>query len=488
MESAFPEKFVWGAASSAYQVEGAAFSGGRGASVWDEMCRRPGAVFGGHTGEVACDHYHRAQEDVSLMRGLGLGAYRFSVSWPRVLPEGVGRVNGAGLDFYDRLVDGLLAAGIEPWVTLFHWDFPLALFHRGGWLSRDSAQWFADYAAVVVDRLGDRVGHWMTLNEPQIFIGLGHGDGTHAPGLKLSLSERLLATHHALLAHGMAVRTIRARSKRACKVGWAPVMRVEYPDSALPSDIEAARRSTFSIVAKDSWNNTWFADPVCLGRYPQDGLALFGSDAPEVRAGDMETIRQPLDFFGANIYSGTPVVAGEDGRARAVAAPPGSAETAFRWSVTPESLYWGPRMIQERFGLPVVITENGMASLDWVGVDGRVRDGARIDYTRRYLSALRRAVHDGVDVRGYFHWSIMDNFEWAEGYRLRFGLVHVDYATQKRTLKDSAHWYARVAATNGRSLDEPVELALPGSVVEGQRVGVVSRGGNGAAWTKEVAR
>jgi len=481
MEGGFARSFVWGAASSAYQLEGAAAIDGRGPSVWDDMCKRPGAVHGGHTGEVACDHYHRYREDVGLMEGMGLQAYRLSVSWSRVMPEGVGALNAKGLDFYDRLVDALLAAGIQPWVTLFHWDYPMALLHRGGWLNRDCASWFAEYAAVVVQRLGDRVSHWMTLNEPQIFIGLGHGDGTHAPGLKLSLAERLLATHHALLAHGRGVQAIRGNTKRRCLVGWAPVMRVEYPETESAADIDAARRSTFSITQKDSWNNTWFADPVCLGHYPADGLELFGGDAPKVQPGDMETIHQPLDFFGANIYSGTPVRAGDDSKAQVVVAAPGSPETAFRWSVTPESLYWGPRMIQERFNLPVVITENGMSNVDWIGVDGRVRDGARIDFMRRYLISLRRAVRDGVDVRGYFHWSIMDNFEWAEGYRHRFGLVHVDYTTQQRVLKDSAHWYARVIATNGASLDEPVETGLPQpaaaeAVVWSGRTGIATNG------------
>ncbi len=466
MDAGFGPEFVWGAASSAYQIEGAASADGRGPSVWDDMCKRPGAIHGGRHGEEACDHYHRAVGDVALMERIGLQAYRLSISWPRVMPDGVGRVNGAGLDFYDRLIDTLLSAGIEPWVTLFHWDYPMALYHRGGWLNRDSAEWFAEYAAVVVRRLGDRVGRWMTLNEPQIFIGLGHGDGTHAPGIKLSFADRLLVTHHALLAHGRGVQAIRGNTRRRCQVGWAPAMRVEYPETESPSDIDAARRSTFSITQKDSWNNTWFADPVCLGRYPADGVELFGADMPKIQEGDLETISQPLDFFGANIYSGTPVRAGPDGKPKVVPFPAGWPETAFRWPVAPESLYWGPRLIHERFGVPVVITENGMSGLDWVGVDGRVRDTARIDFTRRYLTALRRAVRDGVDIRGYFHWSIMDNFEWAEGYRHRFGLVHVDYATQQRTLKDSAYWYARVIATGGASLDEPIETALPGPAAE----------------------
>lgn len=461
MDAGFPESFVWGAASSAYQIEGAASADGRGPSVWDDFCKRPGAVHAGHTGEVACDHYNRVLADVSLMEEIGLGAYRFSISWSRVLPDGIGPVNAKGLDFYDRLVDALLAAGIEPWITLFHWDLPLSLHHRGGWLNRESANWFAEYAATVAKRLGDRVSQWMTINEPQIYLGLGHAEGTHAPGLRLSLSERLLATHHTLLAHGRGVQAIRANAARRCMVGWAPVMKVDFPQTSSPADVAAARAATFGIGPSDTWNNnTWYADPVCRGHYPADGLALFGADAPRVQPGDMETINQPLDYYGVNIYSGSCVRAGPDGRAVLVPGQPGGPETAFRWGVTPEALYWGPRMLHERYELPVVITENGMSNIDWVGTDGRVRDGARIDFTRRYLASLRQAIKDGVDIRGYFHWSIFDNFEWAEGYRHRFGLIHVDYQTQKRTLKDSAHWYARVIATGGAALDEPIDAAL----------------------------
>ncbi|MFN7020336.1 MAG: GH1 family beta-glucosidase [Phycisphaerales bacterium] len=461
----FPRDFVWGAASSAYQVEGAASVGGRGSSVWDEFCKRPGAVHNNQTGSVACDHYHRFAADIGLMRTIGLQAYRFSVSWPRVLPTGTGTPNQAGLDFYDRLVDGLLAAGIEPWITLYHWDMPQALYLRGGWLNRDSAEWFAQFADLVGRRLSDRVHNWMTINEPQVYIGLGHAEGKHAPGVKLSFRECLQASHHTLLAHGRGVQTLRAAGGPNLRVGWAPIGHIVCPASDSPEDVEAARAAMFTITRRDFWNNTWFGDPVCLGHYPEDGLALFGHDAPAASEADMRLIRQPLDFYGVNIYTGSCVRAGREGEPVDVPAPDGAPITTFRWLIRPESLYWGPRFIAERYRCPVVVTENGMSNLDFVDLDGRVQDPQRIDYTRRYLLELSRAIRDGVNVTGYFHWSIMDNFEWAEGYKERFGLIHVDYATQARTLKDSAHWYARVIASNGESLRPPNSVQRPTPVV-----------------------
>ncbi len=448
----FPTDFTWGAASSAYQVEGAANTDGRGPSIWDAFCRVPGATFRGHTGDVACDHYHRFRDDVGLMKSIGLQAYRFSISWSRVIPGGTGSPNEKGLAFYDALVDELLAAGIVPWVTLFHWDLPLALQHRGGWLNRDIAGWFGDYTRLVVDRLSDRVTRWITINEPQIFVPFGHGDGTHAPGTKLPMADRLLAGHHALMAHGRAVSVIRERAKRPPMVGWAPIGRARIPATEAPEDLAAAREATLGVLHKDFWNNTWFADPVCLGRYPEDGLRLFGADAPTERPGDMEQIRQPLDFYGLNIYDAELYRRGADGAPERVDFPVGHPQTAIRWFIAPEALRWGPQFLYERYKVPIVITENGLSNVDWVGLDGRVDDPQRIDYTRRYLLALERAIDDGTDIRGYFHWSIMDNFEWQEGYKERFGLVHVDYATQRRTLKESAHWYRGVIQSNGQSL------------------------------------
>ncbi len=451
----FRQDFVWGAAASSYQIEGAWEEDGKGMSVWDMVAHQPGRIFENGTGDVACDHYHRYKEDVGLMRELGLEAYRLSVSWPRVIPSGTGRVNAAGLDFYDKLVDELLSNGIDPWVTLFHWDFPYELFLRGGWLNPDSPKWFADYTGVVVDRLSDRVTHWMTLNEIQCFIGMGHLGGEHAPSLKLGLKESLLAGHHALMAHGMSVQTIRARTHKAAFIGWAPVGVISYPATESPEDIAAARAATGGISAANFWNNRWWGDPVILGHYPEEGLRAYGKAAPRVKDSDLDTLCQPLDFYGLNIYSGHPVRATPDGGIENAPLPQGYPHTHFDWKQTPEALYWGPKFLEERYQLPIVITENGLTCCDSVSLDGKVHDPQRIDFLNRYLLALQRAAKDGVDVRGYFQWSVMDNFEWAEGYKHRFGLIHVDYETQKRTLKDSAHWYSEVIRTNGACLRIP---------------------------------
>lgn len=452
----FPVDFAWGAASSSYQIEGAADADGKGLSVWDTFCREPGKVWEGHTGEVACDHYHRYREDVALMAAMGLKAYRFSISWPRVLPQGTGAVNEAGLDFYDRLVDALLKAGIEPWVTLFHWDYPTALYHQGGWLNPKSADWFAEYSRAVVRRLGNRVKHWITFNEPQCFVGVGHEIGRHAPGLKLSRAETLLAAHHVLLAHGKAVQVIRAECAGPVQVGWAPVGVVTQPETERPEDVEAARQVMFSAANPMGWsvhwNTTWWADPLLKGAYPEDGLRYFGADAPRFTAAEMQTMAQPIDFFGANIYNGQTYRAGADGKPEKVDQPPGFPIHLLEWKVTPGALYWGPRFLYERYGLPIVITENGASCHDWVSLDGKVHDAQRIDFTARYLRELARAMADGVDVRGYMHWSILDNFEWAEGYKHRMGLIHVDFTTQVRTLKESAKWYAEVIRTHGAAL------------------------------------
>ena len=449
----FPEGFVWGAAAASYQIEGAAYEDGKGPSVWDMFCRKPGAIWNGQSGEVACDHYHRYREDVALMKTLGLKAYRLSISWPRVLPTGIGVANPKGLAFYDALIDELLAAGITPYVTLFHWDYPYELYCRGGWLSPDSPLWFAEYTDLIVKRLSDRVRHWMTFNEPQVFVGAGHQVGDHAPGDKLGLKEVLRVMHHVLLAHGRAVQAIRAGAKLLPQVGFAPCGTVRMPASQKPEDIEAARRAMFLAAPAQLWNFGWFSDPIFLKQYPADGVAAAGPAMPDLGPGDMELIGQPLDFLGANIYNGDYARAGVDGQPERVPFPVGHALTGYDWPVTPEALYWGPRFLWERYGKPIYITENGLANVDWVARDGQVHDPQRIDFTARYLLALQQAIHDGVKVHGYFHWSLMDNFEWAVGYRQRFGLVYVDYPTLKRTPKDSAHWYRDLIATNGASLE-----------------------------------
>jgi beta-glucosidase len=449
----FSKHFTWGAAAASYQIEGAAFDDGKGPSVWDMLCEKPDAVWGNHSGLVACDHYNRYREDVALMQKMGLQAYRLSLSWPRIIPQGRGAINPKGLDFYSRLVDALLEAKITPWVTLFHWDYPLALFQRGGWLNPDSSDWFAEYTATVIDALSDRVEHWITLNEPQVYVGFGHMEGVHAPGIRLPMSQMLLAGHHTLVAHGKSAQVIRGRAKRAPKIGYSPVGMPKHPVSSSAADVEAARRATFCVYEKNSWNNTWWMDPVFLGQYPEQGLAYFGKDVPTFDPKDLETICQPLDFFGVNIYQSTGVRAADNefGFDKAEL-PTGDPLTAFNWPVTPEALYWGPKFFHERYQKPIVITENGLSNRDWVSLDGQVHDPARIDFTQRYLQELHKAHAEGVPVDGYFHWSVLDNFEWAAGYRERFGLIHVDYETQVRTLKDSAHWYRTIIESNGAAL------------------------------------
>jgi len=448
----FPTNFVWGAASAAYQVEGAAYEDGKGLNTWDMFCRTPGAIWEGNTGEVACDQYHRYRDDVAIMKAMGLKAYRLSINWSRVLPEGTGNPNPKGLAFYDALIDELLANGITPWVTLFHWDYPCELYWRGGWLNPDSSDWFAEYAKLVVDHLSDRVQHWMTINEPQVFLQMGHIDGTHAPGLKLALPEALRTAHNVLLSHGKAVQAIRAGAKKLPQVGFAFVGVANFPDSEKPEDIEAARMASFNVYQKDLWSNSWFADPIFLKHYPDDGLKLFGAAAPKVNPGDMDIISQPVDFYGMNTYFGARIRRGANGLPEEVQPPVGHTVTLFHWRILPETLYWTPRFLYERYKIPVYITENGMSDIDFVHLDGKVHDPQRIDFTRRYLRMVRKAIEDGVDIRGYFHWSLMDNFEWAEGFRQRFGLVYIDYPTGRRIPKDSADWYKQVIATNGENL------------------------------------
>ena len=448
----FPSDFVWGCATAAYQIEGAAFEDGRGLSVWDIFSHTPGKVSRGDTGDCACDHYHRWREDVALMKEIGLKGYRFSLSWPRILPNGVGKTNRAGLDFYDKLVDELLAANIQPWVTLFHWDYPYALHLRGGWMNPESSDWFAEYTRIVVDKLSDRVTHWMTLNEPQCFIPLGHVAGGHAPGLKLPNPDVLRASHNVLLSHGKSVQVIRAAAKKPPIVGWAPVGDPYEPASESAEDIEAARLRTFACNGKVN-GVTWWSDPAILGHYPEDGVKSFGRDMPDFPAADMDTIRQPLDFYAFNCYFSSGVSRmGDDGRPETVERHPGFPRTRFTWPVCDNILYWGARFFRERYSLPIVITENGMSGFDWPSLDGAVHDPLRIDFLTRYLRGVRRAIDEGIPVQGYFLWSFIDNFEWARGYDERFGIVHCDFATFKRTPKDSARWYAEVIKNNGANL------------------------------------
>jgi beta-glucosidase len=388
------------------------------------------------------------------MGEIGLKAYRLSISWPRVLPDGFGKINEKGLAFYDRLVDSLLENDIQPWITLFHWDYPYELYKRGGWLNPDSPNWFAEYTRVVVDKVSDRVTHWMTLNEPQVFIDAGHREGRHAPGLNLGYRDLLTIAHNSLLAHGKAAQVIRANTRSDSVVGAAPVGVTMIPATDNAEDVEAARSKMFSVQDKNFMNNAWFTDPMILGNYPVDGVKLFGSNMPEFPDSDMKSICQPLDFYGANIYQGKVIRSIDDGGAENAVNMDIPALTTMDWPVTPKALYWGPRFLYERYKLPIVITENGMANTDWIYRDGKVHDPQRIDYLSRHLHELKHAVNDNVAVKGYFVWSIMDNFEWAHGYKQRFGLIYIDYSSGQRILKDSAYWYKDVIESNGEIISD----------------------------------
>lgn len=438
----FPASFAWGVATSAYQIEGGAGEDGKGESIWDRFARLPGRVAGGATGNVACDHYHRWRGDLNLMRDLGVSAYRFSVAWSRVLPEGVGRVNQQGLDFYDRLVDGLLVRGIEPWLTLYHWDLPVALEDRGGWPDRRTAAAFAEYADVVSRRLGDRVAHWITVNEPWEVGFLGYWRGVHAPG-RMNLADALQAIHVLLLGHGRAAQAVRANVPGAL-IGPAIDLSMCYPASPDPADVAAAARM-------DGHVNRWFLDPLFGRGYPADMLELYGRAAPSVLPGDQEVMATPIDVLGLNYYHSWWVRHDPSDPPLEVALvdPPGVERTALGWSVHPEGLLEALARVRAEYGATrVAITESGACYEDKVDPDGQVRDHDRARYHARYLGAVKAALDAGVEVTGYFAWSLLDNFEWAAGYGPRFGLVRVDYATQRRTLKASARWYRRVIEAN----------------------------------------
>ncbi|GIH78617.1 GH1 family beta-glucosidase [Planobispora longispora] len=425
--------FLWGTATASYQIEGGVTEDGRGPSVWDTFAHEPGRVRDGHTGDVACDHYHRWPEDIALMADLGVDSYRFSIAWPRIQPDGKGPANPAGLDFYDRLVDGLREKGIVPAATLFHWDLPQALQDEGGWLARDTASRFADYAALVAERLADRVPMWITLNEPFVHMAFGYAMGAHAPGLAL-LTGALPAAHHQLLGHGLATAALRANGAGQVLItnNCTPV----WPASDDPADLAAAE-------AYDILHNRLFNDPVLLGRYPD--LSAYGPALDCVRDGDLDLISAPLDGLGINYYNPTRIAApGGDGLPFTDAGITGYPVTAFGWPVVPDGLRELLTGLKARYGdalPPVYVTENGCSQPDEPGPGGTVDDQARIAYLDGHIRAVEQAAAEGVDVRGYYVWSLLDNFEWAEGYHQRFGLVHVDFATQRRTPKASYHWF-----------------------------------------------
>ena len=438
-----PAGFIWGAATASYQIEGAAREDGRGESIWDRFSHTPGKVTNGDTGDIACDSYHRTAEDLAVMRELGLQAYRFSVAWPRVIPAGTGAGNAAGLDYYERLVDTLLGAGIIPFVTLYHWDLPQALQDRGGWDSRATVDAFVAFADAVSRRLGDRVGHWITHNEPWVMAHLGHRLGLHAPGLT-DTRVALQVAHHLLLSHGAAVPVLRANSPGA-KVGITLNLNHVDPASEGEADRAAAARG-------DVMMNRWFLDPIFRGAYPAEVPAAWAGLLPRTEPGDLAAISAPIDFLGVNNYFRSLVAAGPsgDGSDDLQVQPPGAELTDMPWEVSPDAFYQLLTRLHRDYPVrELYVTENGASYADVVGHDGQVRDDRRVSYLQRHLRAAHRAITEGTPLKGYFAWSLLDNFEWAYGYSRRFGITYVDWETQRRIVKGSGRWYARAIAANG---------------------------------------
>jgi beta-glucosidase len=445
-DDSFPQGFLWGAATSAYQVEGSPLADGAGPSIWHRFAHTPGTIRDGDTGDLACDHYRRFRDDVALMRELGLTAYRFSIAWPRVLPDGTGRVNASGLDHYERLVDALLAQGIQPMATLYHWDLPAALDERGGWLNPDVAHWFAEYARAVFRRLDDRVGLWATINEPWVVVDGGYLHGVLAPGHR-SAYEAARASHHLLRAHAAAVAAYRAEGRH--RIGLVVNLEPKHPASASTQDVEAARRA-------DAYMNRQYLDAALLGRYPEELGDVFGDAWPRWSPEQMAALRTAIDFLGVNYYTRSVTRAdAESWPVRASAVRQQSATyTETGWEVYPQGLEETLSWVKQRYGdIPLYVTENGAAFPDPPQAPAcSVDDPLRVAFLREHLRAVRRALAAGCDVRGYFVWSLLDNFEWAHGFSKRFGIVHVDFASQRRTPKASARFYSSAIASNGRVL------------------------------------
>ena len=448
----FPDGFLWGAATAAYQVEGAVHEDGRGESIWDRFCRVPGAIANGDTGDTACDHYHRWKEDIGHMQRLGLCAYRFSTAWPRIFPNGRGKLNRKGLDFYESLVDGLLAAKIQPALTLYHWDLPQALQESGGWLDPDTASWFAEYAAAMATHLGDRVKIWLTLNEPQCSSFVSYADGRHAPGVR-DYGKAVQVSHTLMRAHALGVGALRQLCPPDVRVGAAIDLHTMYPRTDSQSDLEAAHRA-------DGKANRWFLDPVMKGTYPADILELYtrAGVAPDIQPDHMKSLAaQHVDFLGVNFYFPERVSESDAGGIPRYTSGPreGSPVTDMGWEINAESFLELLVRLKKDYNNPAIfITENGAAFSDSRVKDGEVQDDDRIEYLGSHLGALRRAIQQGVNVQGYFLWSLMDNFEWGYGFGKRFGIIHVDYGTQVRTWKKSAGWYRDVIASHGVSLQD----------------------------------
>ena len=446
----FRDDFVWGVAASAYQTEGRDKNDGAGENIWDAFVKE-GHIVDGTTADVACDMIHRYREDFGIMRLMGVKAYRFSISWSRLIPDGTGEVNPAAVEFYRNMLLSMKENGIRPFITLFHWEYPIALEEKGGWVNPESPAWFERYAEAVGENFSDLCSDFITFNEPQCTISLGYVRGVHAPGKKLPLEDTLLAAHNLLKAHGLAVKALRKTAKGA-RIGYAPTCGVAYPNTDSPEDIEAAKKRYFgfdSDLDNWAWNVSWFLDPIVLGHYPEEGLELFKDHLFEISKEDLELINQPIDFIGQNIYNGFPISAGRDGEVVYAERDRGYNQTAMGWPVTPQALYWGPKFLYERYHKDILITENGMANCDIESPDGSIHDGVRIAFLDKYISNLQKAADEGASIIGYFHWSYCDNFEWTDGYTKRFGLVYVDYPSLKRTIKDSGLWFKKVIESNG---------------------------------------
>ena len=446
----FGKDFLWGTATASYQIEGAYNEDGKGLNCWDVYASTSGRIKYNENADVTCDHYHHMKEDVALMKEIGAKAYRFSISWARVLPDGTGKVNEKGLKFYSDLVDELLANGIEPLITLYHWDYPFELHKKGGWMNPESSEWFLEYTKVVVDALSDRVSYWITLNEPQCELGCGHKLGNHSPFEQHNVRDLLIIGHNMLLSHGKAADYIRKNAKKPAKITFAPIGPCALPENDSPEAIEKARKQTFA-TNKDNFcfSISYWSDPIYLGKYPDELIEDYGDLVPKFSEEEWKLVSTPLDFYGTNIYYA------QEGKKIGEYSDiyfQGKMTTNIGWPLTPEVMYWAPKFYYERYGKPVMMTENGMASHDWVCLDGKVHDSYRIDYLHRYLREFKRAADDGIELAGYMCWSLMDNYEWSHGYTQRFGLVYVDYPTQKRTVKDSGYWFKRVIETNGEEL------------------------------------
>lgn len=448
--STFPKDFVWGAASSAHQIEGYSLENGGGASIWDTFGHTPGKIAYGDNGDIACDAYHRYEEDIALLKKLGVNAYRFSTSWARIDPNADGNWNAAGLAYYDKIVDLCLKAGIEPYMTLYHWELPQACEDRGGWRKEETARAFGRFAGMMAAHFKGRVKYYFTLNEPQCTTSLGYQQGIHAPGLRLELPEVFRIHVNQMMAHGYSQRAIKSADPNAV-VGIASTGNLCYPEKEIPEDIAAARQATFA-TGEEFWvfTHQWLLDPIVLGRFPECAGSVLEPLVKEVTAQELEIIHAVPDMLGYNIYNGHAVRAGGGGF-EYVPKYAGFPRTALKWPVTPEVMDWGIRFLQERYGLPGFVTENGLSCNDRIYLDGKVHDVERVDFLVRYLKCLGRAVESGADIRGYFHWSLTDNLEWHSGYGERFGLIYVDFPTGRRVPKDSFDWYQKVIQTGSVS-------------------------------------